>query len=127
MAITITGIKRKDRNTVEGTTLIDPDTTPGVQPVGQTGYTLTMSEEFNGTMVVDDSTNGIVHFRPGGMQWATWYPNWTNFTSQSPGGNHTNTGYESYYATSKVTTSGGALQLACDKQTTVSGLTYTAG
>ena len=126
MAVTVTGVRRKDRDTVEGTTLIDGDTTPGIQPVGRTGFTLVMSEEFNGTMVVDDAGLGLVHFRPGGMQWSTWYPNWTNFTSQSPGGNHTNTGYDAYYDTSKVSLVGGALKLECDLQTT-GGLPYTAG
>lgn len=107
--------------------LIDPATTSGVQPVGQSGYGLVMSEEFTGSLTVTDSTLGYVTFRAGGPQWATWYPNWPRFTSQSPGGNHTNTNLDGYYATSKVAMSGGALALACDKQTTVTGLDYTAG
>lgn len=108
-------------------TLIDPATTAGQQPVGQTGWTLAMSEEFNGSITVTDATNGYVTFRPGGPTWATWYPDWAMFASQV-GGNHTNTDQEAYYATSKVTLDGaGSMVLACDKQTTVTGLDYTAG
>lgn len=128
MALSIRTEKVKDRDTVEPSPLIDPDTGYTTQPVGQSGYSLIMSEEFNGTMTVTDAPNGLVTFRSGGPEWATWYPNWSMFTSQSPGGNHTNTDYESYYATSKVSLDGaGGLLLKCDKETTVAGLDYTAG
>lgn len=129
MAVRVGGAVVKDRFTVEtpANSLIDP-ATGAVQPVGQTGYSLVMSEEFAGTMTVTDATNGLATFRSGGPTWAMWYPNWTDFTSQSPGGNHTNTDYASYYDGTKVSLDGaGALKLACDKQVTVTGLPYTAG
>lgn len=107
--------------------LIDPATTPGVQPDGQTGWTLSMSEEFTGSLTVTDAGLGYVTFRPTGYEWSTRYPDWPRFTSQSPGGSHTNTDQSAYYDTSKVSLSSGSLILACDKQTTVSGLPYTAG
>lgn len=110
-----------------GDPLIDPDTATGVQPINQTGWTLKVSEEFNGSMVVDDAGLGYVHFREGGMQWATWYPDWPRFDEQSPGGNHTNTNDASYFTTSQVSLSGGACVLTSVKQQTVSGLPYTSG
>lgn len=87
-----------------------------------------MSEEFNGTMTVENAGTGLVTFRAGGPQWATWYPDWPRFNIQNPGGNHTNTDQGAYYATSKVSTDGaGALALKCDLETSVAGLPYTAG
>lgn len=109
--------------------LIDPSTPSGAQPVGETaGYVLEMSEEFNAPLQVVNADTGHVKFRSGGPDWATWYPaDWPRFTSQDPGGSHTNTNQLAYYATSKVSTGSGALRLACDQQTTVAGLPYTAG
>lgn len=129
MAITVTGAAHTGATSGGGTStsLVDP-ATGTVQPVGQTGWTLAMSEEFGGTMTVTDSTLGYVKFRSDGPTWATWYPDWPMFDSQSPGGNHTNTNYAAYYATSKVSLDGaGTLRLACDKQVTATGLPYTAG
>jgi beta-glucanase (GH16 family) len=110
-----------------GGALIDPDTAAGQQPVGQTGRTLVMSEEFNGTMAVDDTDLGLVHFRDGGAQWATWYPDWPRFNEQDPGGNHTNTNDASYFTTSQVSLADGACVLTSVKQETVAGLPYTSG
>jgi beta-glucanase (GH16 family) len=126
--ITITGI-RDAASFVTGPAdpLIDPDTAVGQQPVGQTGRTLVMSEEFNGAMVVDDTNLGLVHFRDGGAQWATWYPDWPRFNAQDPGGNHTNTNDASYFTTSQVSLSGGACVLTSVKTQTVAGLPYTSG
>lgn len=106
---------------------VDPTTPSGAQPVGASGYDLVLSEEFNAPMQVVDAETGHVKFRNGGHPWATWYPSWPRFTSQDPGGNHTNTNQLAYYATSKVSTAGGTLRLACDQQATVAGLPYTAG
>lgn len=107
---------------------IDPDTTAGVQPVGKTtGFTLTDSEEFNGAMQVLDPTNGIVRLRQGGAQWRTWYPDWPMFWDDDPtSGNHTNTGFDCYYQTDKVSVAGGSLLLACDKQS-ILNKSYRAG
>lgn len=107
-------------------TNIDPATTANVQPVGLTGWTLVLSEEFGGTLTVTDAVNGLVRFREDGPSWATWYPDWPQFAGEV-GGNHSNTNQEAYYDTGKVSLSGGALQLACDRQTTFTGLDYTAG
>ena len=107
--------------------LTDPATPYNVQPVGQTGYgDPIMSEEFGGAVTVVDAGLGLVRFRSGGPSWATWYPNWPRFNAQSPGGNHTNTGEDCYYATDKVSITGGELVLACDKVAS-GGLPYTAG
>lgn len=127
MPLTITGQRRFDRDTVPPNPLLDPATPAGVQPVGLSGLTLAMSEEFNGAITVVDSGNGLIRFRDDGPQWATWYPSWPRFNAQSPGGNHTNTDQNSYYDTSKVSVAAGALVLAADKQVTVSGLAYTTG
>jgi hypothetical protein len=114
----------------QGSGRIDPNTTPGVQPLGLTGWSLTDSEEFDGGVVyVTDPTNGLVRFRPGGALWQTWYPNWAMFAADDPTSqNHTNSDYAAYYATSKVSMTPGssALHLACDKQTTLNK-PYTAG
>lgn len=108
--------------------LVDPTTPIDAQPLGPVGnYQLELSEEFGSLMHIVDASTGHVKFRNTGPQWATWYPDWPRFNSQDPGGNHTNTNQLAYYATSKVSTAGGALRLACDQQTTVSGLPYTAG
>lgn len=111
-------------------TAVDPDTPDGAQPAGTSGLglILTLSEEFNHAVHVLDAETGRVRFRPTGLGWATWYPSdWPRFTAQDPGGAHTNTSQLAYYATNKVTTSGGALVLACDEQETEAGLPYTSG
>lgn len=123
--ITVIGSVRKDAGTVEPDPMIDPDT-GSVQPVGQAGWTLAMSEEFNGTPTISDPTLGYVQFRPGGPQWATWYPDWPRFDSQSPGGNHTNTDEAAYYQTGMVSTGSGSLRLTMDK-TATGGLPYRGG
>ena len=106
----------------------DPDTALNVQPVGQSGYgDPVVSEEFNGAVTIVNAGTGLVRFRDNGPSWATWYPDWPRFNAQSPGGNHTNTDEDCYYATNKTATASGALVLACDKQQTVAGLPYTAG
>ena len=109
--------------------MVDPSTPSGVQPAGTSGLglSLTLSEEFNSAMHVTDAELGKVTFRPSGYEWNTWYPNWSRFTDQVPGGNHTNTNQEAYYDTSKVTVSSGALRLLCHEQETEPGLPYTAG
>lgn len=108
--------------------LVDPTTPSGAQPLGVSGdYELTLSEEFNATMRVVDAATGHVKFRNSGGRWATWYPDWPRFNSQSPGGNHTNTQQGAAYQTSKVSVSGGVLRLACDQQSSIAGLPYTAG
>jgi hypothetical protein len=107
---------------------VDPATTSSVQPDGQSsGWVLTDSEEFAGTMSVEDSTAGLVKFRSDGPLWRTWYPEWQMFFDDSAAGPHSNTNYEAYYVTSKVSLGSGALRLACDRQTTLSGWDYTAG
>lgn len=108
--------------------MVDPDTPSGVQPTGQSsGFELVLSEEFNHPVQLVDAETGHVKFRDTGMPWATYYPDWSRFTSQVPGGNHTNTNQDAYYDTSKVSVSGGAMHLACDEEETVAGLPYTAG
>jgi beta-glucanase (GH16 family) len=126
--VIISTTRVKDRNTVEPVVnpLIDPDTTAGVQPVGLSGWTLAMSEEFNGTPNITDATNGYLNFRTGGPTWSAWYPNWSMFTSQSPGGNHTNTDQAAYYQADQIATSGSSLQLSINK-TATNGMAYRAG
>lgn len=107
--------------------LVDPSTPSGIQPLGSSSTVeLLMSEEFNSAMELLDAETGHVRFRATGYPWATWYPEWPRFTSQSPGGAHTNTNQGAYYDTSKVSVGGGSLHLACHQQTT-GGLPYTAG
>lgn len=124
--ITVTGGWLKNRNTVEPDPMLDPATPAGTQPVGLSGWTLAMSEEFNGTVTVTDPTLGYVRFRDNGPTWATWYPDWPRFNSQSPGGNHTNTDEAAYYETDMVGTGSGALRLSIDN-TPTGGLPYRAG
>lgn len=107
--------------------LVDPDTPAGQQPVGITGKTLVMSEEFNGSLIDTDVPNGYVKCRPSGPEWAVWYPNWPRFTSQTPGGNHTNTSVDGYYQRNRVSTAAGSLVLDAVKDAPVSGLNYSLG
>lgn len=106
--------------------LVDPATGAGTQPVGLTGYTLVMSEEFGGTMQTVDAGLGYVRLRPDGPRWATWYPDWPMFDAEV-GDNRSNTNYEAYYDPSKVSLTGGTLRLMADRQTSFPGLDYTAG
>lgn len=128
MAMKIGGSKIRDRNTVDALLMVDPATTPGQQPVGQSGWALVQSEEFTGTMSVTDSVKGFVKFRDTGYEWSTWYPEWQMFVDDNPTAKwHTNTNYDAYYDTSKVSLDGaGSLLLKCDKQAQ-SGCNYTAG
>lgn len=117
MAITITGVVTKDRNTVEpGLTLVDPTSPANVQPVGQSGWTLQFSDEFNGNSVDR-------------LKWDSLYPNWPNFTSQNPGGNRTNTNNDNYYNDNNVALDGSSnLVLTMQPDTaTYPGLHYKSG
>lgn len=93
---------------------VDPATTPGQQPVGQTGYTLSFSDEFTGSSL--DTA-----------KWDTAYPDWPRFNAQSPGGRFTNTDNANVYASDHVAVSGGLCTLTCEDTETVSGLPYTSG
>lgn len=54
--------------------LIDPATPDGVQPVGQeSGWKLTMSEEFDGALELIDGPQGYLRFRPDGPKWTDRY------------------------------------------------------
>lgn len=109
-------------------TLVDPQTPSGAQPMGSAGgYTLELSEEFGAALRVVNAATGHVRFRNSGHEWATWYPDWPRFNSQSPGGNHTNTSQGAAYQTSGVSVSGGSLRLSCIQQSSIPGLPYTAG
>jgi beta-glucanase (GH16 family) len=128
MALTITATRRYTSTSGRASPYTDPDTPYFAQPVGLSGYgDPVFSDEFNGALTVTDAGLGYVTTRSGGPTYATWYPNWPRFNAQSPGGNHTNTDQAAYYATGKVAVTGGELVLACDQQTTVAGLPYTAG
>lgn len=129
MAIRISGSKRVNRNSFDVVNLVDAATPGGQQPDGQSGWTLVMSDEFNGSMSVTDSILGRVKFRTDGPSWSTWYPEWQMFVDDNPTAKwHTNTSYEAYYDTSKVSLDGaGSLLLKCDKETSIAGLDYTAG
>lgn len=98
-------------------------------PVGQSAgvWTGVFREEFTSAMTVTDSGLGLVNF--GGPTWATWFPNTTNWTSQSPGGNHTNnTGREKeYYDPSAISVSAGVASLTATFDSAHSGLPYTSG
>lgn len=99
-------------------------------PVGQPAGTWTgvFHDEFTASSVqVVDAAAGQVRLSPGGPIWQCWYPNWPTFTSQNPGGNHTNTNDASYYALSQVSLSGGRCLLTSQRVTTVTGLPYTSG
>lgn len=93
---------------------IDATSPTGVQPVGQTGYTLTFSDEFNGASLDP-------------AKWDYAYPNWPRFTSQDPGGRFTNTSNANCYDAAHVTLAGGSCILKAEKVSTITGLPYTSG
>jgi hypothetical protein len=82
--------------------------------VGQSGYTLTFSDEFNGA-------------RLDPAKWDYAYPNWPNFTSQNPGGRFTNTNNNNCFDNAHVALSGGSCILTAEKVSTITGLPYTSG
>lgn len=107
----------RSRYTVEpGLQLIDPTSAGGVQPNGLTGWTLQFSDEFNGSTLDR-------------LKWDTLYPNWSNFTSQVPGGNRTNTDNDNYYNDNNATLDGASnLDLVMQPDTTTfPGLNYKSG
>lgn len=117
MPISITSGVYKDRYTVEQLPAafpIDPTTVAGVQPVGQSGYNLTFSDEFNGSSL--DLT-----------KWDWAYPDWPRFNAQDPGGRYTNSNNANCYAQDYVSVSGGSCILRADNTSTIAGLPYTAG
>lgn len=115
------------RSTALSFSLVDPDTPSGQQPLGVTGRTLALSEEFNGALIDTDTTLGYVKCRTTGPEWACWYPDWPRFDTQSPGGNHTNTSVNGYYQRNRVSISSGSLKLDAVNDTPVAGLGYSLG
>lgn len=107
--------------------LVDPATTPGVQPNGQSsGWTLLQSEEFGGTIATVDSALGHIRFRPDGPTWGTWYP-----LGASPENPHTNNyGREKqWYDPSGVSLASGTCRLTATRDFVHNdvGLDYTSG
>lgn len=117
MVLTISGVASRDRNTVEPSQAafpIDPTSPAGVQPVGRSGYTLTFSDEFNGSSLDR-------------AKWDIAYPDWPRFNSQVPGGRFTNTGNANCYDAAHISVAGGSCMLTAEKVQTISGLPYTSG
>lgn len=108
-----------------------PDAPPPFpDPVGQSAgvWTGMFRDEFTGDSVtVVDADAGQVQLSPDGPIWQCWYPDWPRFTTQSPGGNHTNTNDLSYFDLSKVSVGDGVCTLTSTHATTVAGLPYTSG
>lgn len=114
---TISSVRWHDRNTVDPIPAVfpvDASTPAGVQPVGQSGYTLTFSDEFNGA-AIDPA------------KWDYAYPDWPRFNSQNPGGRYTNTSNVNCYDLGHVALSGGSCILTAEKVSTITGLPYTSG
>lgn len=115
MAVRVGGSRKRDRNTSETVGLIDPATPAGVQPDGQTGFTLVFSDEFAGS-----SLNTA--------KWATSYPDTPFWNATTPGGHLTNTSEPQAYDPSGITFPGGSImRFTMRNQSTVAGLPYTSG
>ena len=148
MAISIIGAKYRDRNTIDplraatataaavpavtggtGLVLIDSATTGGVQPVGQSGWTLKFSEEFTGsTVTTTDAPNGRIKFRSDGPIWSAWYS--ANLTGSGDVQHSNNPGREKeYYDLPQLTLAGSNLVLTAvhDLAHNGIGLPYTSG
>lgn len=98
VAVKIGGSRKRDRNTVDSVQLIDPTTTPGQQPVGKTGLTLTFSDEFNGGALDR-------------LKWDPWYPDtaFWNAPIQGYPGHKTNTDEPQVYDPSGITFDGSSM------------------
>ena len=108
--------------------LIDPATTGGVQPVGQSGYTLKLSEEFGGAVDAVNPAGGRVKFRSDGPQWSSWYSD--SLAGAGDAQHSNNPGREKeYYDIPNIGVTGGNLVLTAINDSVHSGigLPYSSG
>lgn len=95
--------------------LIDPATPSGAQPMGQSGFTLVFSDEFqDGTLNTE--------------KWDTAYPDTAFWNTTTPGGHLTNTDEPQGYHPSAITFDADGLVLTLrEENTAVPELAYTSG
>lgn len=115
----------RSENVTTALTPVDPATPTGQQPVGQTGYTLAMSEEFNGIPSTFDALSDTVQFHSSGPVWQTRYRDHTGL------GHTNNSGREKQWYTGRQVTTDGAgnllLTATKDARHTDTGLPYSSG
>jgi beta-glucanase (GH16 family) len=97
---------------------IDPATLSTVQPLGLTGWTLTMSEEFESSPILLDAARGYVAFHAGGSAWRAWYPDYlmTSLNNQNPHTGNPQMPEQQYYDLSAISQQGSALRLTATRQ-----------